>query len=166
MTDVTTVEPSSAVPSGGEGSSARPGRLAAARHSPLGRLAALLVGGALVGYVVTAFAASFLATGALTGRPAEPIETRAYLKALLARDATELAALQPPVDLGARAAQLQQSALAQRWNAQALSYLGGVTEGPIGVFVYVIDVTSPDGSTEQTVPFAFTVVDRRIVRVQ
>jgi hypothetical protein len=130
------------------------------------RLGLLLAGGAFVGYVATAVVASFAATGTLTGRPSEPVETRAYIEALLSRDAARLAALQPQVDLGTRAAALQESAIAKRWTANAVSYLGGATDGPLGIYIYVLDVTTPDGATRQTVPFAFTVLDRKIVRVQ
>jgi hypothetical protein len=85
---------------------------------------------------------------------------------MLDRDANRLSALQPPADIGARAMAIQQSTLAQHWTAEAISYLGGAVEGPVGVYVYVLRVRSPDGSDEQPVPFAFTVVDRKVVRVQ
>ncbi|HEU4673149.1 MAG TPA: hypothetical protein VFS32_09645 [Candidatus Limnocylindrales bacterium] len=135
-------------------------------RSAILRGAALVAGGALVGYALSAFVAGLITGGSLTGRPAEPAETRAYIDALVDRDVTRLAQLQPPADVGSRAAQLQQADGASRWTTKALSYLGGATLGPVGVYLYVIDVKSPDGTSEQTVPFTFTVVEQKIVRVQ
>ncbi|HEY3523528.1 MAG TPA: hypothetical protein VGK63_07465 [Candidatus Limnocylindrales bacterium] len=130
------------------------------------RGAALVIGGVLVGYAMSAFAAGVIGGGSLTGRPAEPVETRAYLDALVDRDVTRLAQLQPPADLGTQAGQLQQADGASPWRTKALTYLGGATLGPVGVYLYVLDVMSPDGTSEQTVPFTFTVVEKKIVRVQ
>jgi hypothetical protein len=134
-------------------------------RAAVARVVALVAGGALIGYVASSFVSAFVAGGTLTGRPAEPTETRAYLDALVAGDTSRLEQLQPPSDLGTRAAQLQQGG-SQHWTTQARSYLGGATLGPVGVYVYVIDVKNDDGSIEQAVPFAFTVVEKKIVRVQ
>jgi hypothetical protein len=130
------------------------------------RVLALVAGGALVGYALSAFVSGIVSGGTLTGRPAEPPETRAYLDALVRRDVTRLAQLQPAADLGARAAQLQQAYGAQPWTTEARTYLGGATLGGVGIYVYVLDVKSPDGAIEQAVPFALTVVEKKIVRVQ
>ncbi len=135
-------------------------------RSAVFRGAALAVGGALVGYAFAAVVAGLVSGGSLTGRPAEPPVTRAYIDALVDRDVTRLAELQPPADIGTRAAQIQRAYGAERWTTKALSYLGGATLGPVGVYLYVIDVKSPDGTVEQTVPFTFTVVEQKIVRVQ
>jgi hypothetical protein len=128
--------------------------------------ATLLAGGAFVGFVGAAVLGGVFAGGSLTGRPAEPAETRAYIDALLARDANRLAQLQPPADLGARAAAMQQSTLQTRYTPVAISYLGGATEGPVGVYVYVLDVRAAAGGDSESVPFAFTVVNKKVVRVQ
>jgi hypothetical protein len=130
------------------------------------RVVVLVAGGAFIGYALSAFVSGFVAEGSLTGRPAEPAETRAYLDALVNRDVTRLAQLQPAADLGTRAAQLQQADGALPWTTQARTYLGGATLGSIGIYLYVVDVRSPDGAIEQAVPFTFTVVQKKIVRVQ
>jgi hypothetical protein len=130
------------------------------------RIAALVLAGGLVGYVTSALVGTLAAAGSLTGRPAEPPETRAFISAMLDRDATRLAQLQPASDVGARAAAIQESSLAEHWTPVAISYLGGAIEGPIGVYVYVIRVKGADGTIQPSAPFAFTVVDRKVVRVQ
>jgi hypothetical protein len=127
---------------------------------------ALVAGGALVGFVASALTVAIVAGGSVTGRPAEPPVTRAYISAMLDRDATRLAQMQPAADLGTRAAAIQQSSGQQPWSAEAISYLGGAVDGPIGVYVYVVKVKSPDGTAQQAVPFAFTVFDKKVVRVQ
>jgi hypothetical protein len=130
------------------------------------RIVALVLAGGLVGYVASALVGTVVAGGSLTGRPVEPPETRAFISAMLDRDAARLAQLQPASDVGARAAAIQQSSLAQPWTPIAISYLGGATEGPVGVYVYVIKVKGADGTIQPSAPFAFTVVDRKVVRVQ
>jgi hypothetical protein len=143
----------------------RPHRGSAVRRF-VTQVVAIAVGGIAVGYVASAFVSGFVAGGSLTGRPAEPVETRAYIDALIHRDVGRLAQLQPPSDIGTQAGALQQAATGQTWKPQGLSYLGGQTIGPMGVYVYVLKVQSADGSQEQTVPFAFTLLDKKIVRVQ
>jgi hypothetical protein len=61
---------------------------------------------------------------------------------------------------------MQQSTLQTRYTPVAISYLGGATEGPVGVYVYVLDVRAAAGGDSESVPFAFTVVNKKVVRVQ
>ncbi len=146
------------------------GRLARPRVATIrrgaSRVVAMVLGGALVGYVTAAIVGSFVIGGALTGRPAEPTVTRQYISAMLDRDASRLASLQPATDIGSRAAAVQQAANQDRFTPEAITYLGGATEGPVGVYVYVVKVKSADGKLEESIPFAFTVLQQKVVRVQ
>lgn len=131
----------------------------------LGSLAATLVAGGLLGYVVMALLSPLLPGPVQPGGRHEFPYTRDYVVAILERDAATANALQVSQNPASRAMTYQRFEEALTLEPRTLTYLGGASVGPLGAYSYVLGVEAP-GNTLHLVPFEITTVDAKVADVR
>ena len=128
-------------------------------------LGTILVGG-LIGFVGSAATGSFVQDQGWFATSGESREARAYMLALLSREADSLNQLRPQQDVVSQA-MAQQSAQQTTQQAKPLSltYLGGSTAGRLSVQIYAVEVRANDGSV-QLFPLALTLLGGKVVQTR
>ena len=105
--------------------------------------------GLLVGYVISASLATISNDQGWFTASGESGPGRAYMVALLQREADSLNALRPQQDVVSQALAAQS---AQQSKSQAkplsLTYLGGVSQGNFSVQLYAVEVRGADGAQQ------------------
>lgn len=120
-----------------------------------------IVAGALLGYVLMAFVSPLLPGPTQPGDRHELAVTRDYILAFIRRDAATVNALELPKNPADRAVVRKSFNQALNLEPETLTYLGGMRAGPIGAYVYVLGVKSPQ-DTLHLVPIVLTTVDTKI----
>ena len=128
-------------------------------------LGTILVGG-LIGYVAAAGVASVVQDQGWFATSGEPREARAYMVALLSREADSLSQLRPQQDVVSQAlAQQNSQQTQQQAKPLSLTYLGGQSAGGLSVQIYAIEVRANDGSL-QLFPLALTLLGGKVVETR
>jgi hypothetical protein len=122
--------------------------------------------GALLGYIFSAALGSFVQDQGWFASSGESREARAYMVALLQREADSLSQLRPQQDvvsqaLAAQSAQQQQ----QQAKPLSLTYIGGASSGRLSVYIYAVEVRATDGS-QQLFPLALTLLGGKVVQTR
>ena len=119
--------------------------------------------GMVVGYLLSMSASTVISDQGWFTASGESGPARAYMVALLQREADSLSALRPAQDVVSKAL-AQQSAQQSTSQAKPLSltYLGGVSQGSFSVQIYAVEVRANDGS-QQLFPLALTLLGGRVV---
>lgn len=125
--------------------------------------AGIVVIGMLVGFLLSASATAIVNDQGWFAASGESAPARAYMVALLQREADSLNALRPQQDVVSKALS-QQSAQQSTSQAKPLSltYLGGASQGSFSVQIYAVEVRANDGS-QQLFPLALTLLRGRVV---
>ena len=125
--------------------------------------AGIVIVGMVVGYLLSMSASTVISDQGWFAASGESGPARAYMVALLQREADSLSALRPEQDVVAKAL-AQQSAQQSTSQAKPLSltYLGGVSQGSFSVQIYAVEVRANDG-TQQLFPLALTLLGGRVV---
>lgn len=125
--------------------------------------AGIVMVGMVVGYLLSMSASTVISDQGWFTASGESGPARAYMVALLQREADSLSALRPAQDVVSKAL-AQQSAQQSTSQAKPLSltYLGGVSQGSFSVQIYAVEVRANDGS-QQLFPLALTLLGGRVV---
>jgi hypothetical protein len=125
--------------------------------------AGLVIVGMVVGYLLSTSASTVINDQGWFTASGESGPARAYMVALLQREADSLSALRPEQDVVSKAL-AQQSAQQSTSQSKPLSltYLGGVSQGQFSVQIYAVEVRANDGS-QQLFPLALTLLGGRVV---
>ena len=117
----------------------------------------------VVGYLLSMSVSTVISDQGWFTASGESGPARAYMVALLQREADSLNALRPAQDVVSKAL-AQQSAQQSTSQAKPLSltYLGGVSQGSFSVQIYAVEVRANDGS-QQLFPLALTLLGGRVV---
>jgi hypothetical protein len=128
---------------------------------------AMLIVGALVGYVGTAFTTTMVADSGILGGGGESSDAHKYMMALLQRESESLQQLRPARDVISRALEQQNASSQQASEVKPLSltYLGGGSAGRISVHIYAVELQATGGQY-QFFPLALTIVGGKVVRVE
>jgi hypothetical protein len=125
----------------------------------------LLVGG-LIGFVGSAAAGSFIQDQGWFATSGESREARAYMVALLTREADSLSQLRPQQDVVSQALAAQSAQQSQQQaKPLSLTYLGGSTAGRLSVQIYAVEVRANDGSV-QLFPLALTLLGGKVIETR
>ena len=125
----------------------------------------ILVGG-LLGFVGSAAMSSFIQDQGWFATSGESREARAYMVALLSREADSLSQLRPQQDVVSQAlAQQTSQQSAQSAKPLSLTYLGGSTAGRLSVQMYAVEVRANDGSV-QLFPLALTLLGGKVIETR
>ena len=125
-------------------------------------IATVMIGG-LLGFVVVGLGGSLVEEMQLFGSRESP-QARVYMIGILENEADALAAVTPHGDLVSRAMQYSMSEETKgQWTPLSLTYLGGVTNGPIGIHTYAIELRDVAGR-EQFLPLALTLANGKVIR--
>jgi hypothetical protein len=135
------------------------------RLAALRTIGSIMVAGALAGYVVADVVTTATGGGVLVGS-AESREAHEYLVAYLAGDAATVAKYRP-IDTVTKALEMQnvQRAATVR-EITSMTYIGGATEGPMGVYVYAVTGHATGSTDELLVSFTLTVINGKIVSMK
>ena len=128
------------------------------------RTAVGMVGvGIVVGYILTGVITTIVTDQGWFASSGENPQARAYMVALLQREAENLAALRPQQDIVSQA-MAQQAAQQSTQQAKPLSltYLGGASQGVLSIQIYAVEVRANDG-TQQLFPLALTMLGGKVV---
>ena len=125
--------------------------------------AGILLIGMVLGFLVSASVMTIVNDQGWFTASGESGPARAYMVALLQREADSLNALRPEQDVVSKAL-AQQSAQQSTSQAKPLSltYLGGLSQGNFSVQIYAVEVRANDGS-QQLFPLALTLLGGRVV---
>jgi hypothetical protein len=125
--------------------------------------AGIVIVGMVVGYLLSMSASTVINDQGWFAASGESGPARAYMVALLQREADSLSALRPEQDVVSKAL-AQQSAQQSTSQAKPLSltYLGGISQGQFSVQIYAVEVRANDGS-QQLFPLALTLLGGRVV---
>jgi hypothetical protein len=137
----------------------------------MGRLAGLrtigtiAVAGVLLGYIATDIVTT-ATTGALLVGSAESPEAHNYLAAYLAGDAAT-ATRYRPTDTVTKALEIQNvERAASVREITSMTYIGGASEGGMGVYLYAVTGHATGSTNELLVPFTLTVINGKIVSMK
>jgi hypothetical protein len=119
--------------------------------------------GLVLGYILTAFVITVVSDQGWFATSGESPQARAYMVALLQREAENVAALRPQQDIVSQA-MAQQAAQQSTQSAKPLSltYLGGASQGGFSIQIYAVEVRASDG-TQQLFPLALTLLGGKVV---
>jgi hypothetical protein len=135
------------------------------RFAALRTTATIVVAGLLAGFVGAEIVTTVTSGGVLVGS-AESREAHEYLVAYLAGDAAT-AAKYRPTDTVTKAIEIQNvERAATVREITSMTYIGGASQGGIGVYVYAVTGHATGSTTELLVPFTLTVVDGKIVSMK
>jgi hypothetical protein len=136
------------------------GRLKAVRTT-----ATIVIAGLLAGVVAAEVVTTVTGGGVLLGS-AESREAHDYLVAYLAGDAMT-AARYRATDTVSKALEIQNvERAATVREITSMTYMGGASQGRIGVYAYAVTGHAVGSTTELLVPFTLTVVDGKIVSMK
>jgi hypothetical protein len=135
------------------------------RLAGLRSAATIVAAGLLVGFVGAEVVTTVTAGGVLVGS-AESREAHEYLVAYLAGDATT-AAKYRAIDTVTKAIEIQnvERAAAVR-EITSMTYIGGASQGRMGIYVYAVTGHATGSTNELLVPFTLTVIDGKIVAMK
>ena len=135
------------------------------RFAGLRSTATIVLAGVLAGYVGAEIVTTAMSGGVLVGST-ESREAHDYLVAYLAGDAAT-AAKYRDADTVSKALEIQnvQRAATVR-EITSMTYMGGATQGGIGVYAYAVTGHATGSTTDLLVPFTLTVVDGKIVAMK
>jgi hypothetical protein len=120
--------------------------------------------GALLGYVISAFAGPVVAENPLFGGATESPQARAFMVGLMQSEPEALLALTPSRDVVSRAMQYKQmEELRGQLQPVSLTYLGGRGTHTNGVHIYAVELREP-GRGERFFPLVLTLRDGKVVR--
>jgi hypothetical protein len=119
--------------------------------------------GLIVGYILTGLVTTVVSDQGWFATSGEQPQARAYMVALLQREAESVAALRPQQDIVSQA-MAQQAAQQSTTQAKPLSltYLGGASQGVFSIQIYAVEVRANDG-TQQLFPLALTLLGGKVV---
>lgn len=122
--------------------------------------------GMLVGFLLSASLMTIVNDQGWFTASGESGPARAYMVALLQREADSLNALRPEQDVVSKAL-AQQSAQQSSSQAKPLSltYLGGASQGNFSIQIYAVEVRATDGS-QQMFPLALTLLGGVVVETR
>lgn len=125
--------------------------------------AGFILVGMVVGYVLSVSASTVISDQGWFTSSGESGPARAYMVALLQREADSLNALRPQQDIVSKAMS-EQSARQSTSQAKPLSltYLGGLSQGNFSVQIYAVEVRGNDGQ-QQLFPLALTLLGGKVV---
>jgi hypothetical protein len=125
--------------------------------------AGIVVVGMLFGYLISMTLSTIISDQGWFAASGESGPARAYMVALLQREADSLNALRPQQDIVSKAMS-EQSARQSTSQAKPLSltYLGGLSQGNFSVQIYAVEVRGTDGS-QQLFPLALTLFGGKVV---
>jgi len=119
--------------------------------------------GMVLGYILTAFVITVVSDQGWFASSGESPQARAYMVALLQREAENVAALRPQQDIVSQAmAQQASQQSTQQAKPLSLTYLGGASQGVFSVQIYAVEVRANDG-TQQLFPLALTLLGGKVV---
>ena len=132
------------------------------RLAGLRTIGTIVVAGLLVGYVASEIVTTTTSNGMLAGSAESP-EAHNYLVAYLAGDAAT-AAKYRPTDTVTKALEIQNlERAATVREITSMTYIGGASQGRMGVYVYAVTGHATGSTNELLVSFTLTVVDGKIV---
>ena len=135
------------------------------RFAGLWTIGTIVVAGLLAGYVATEIVTTATNGGLLLGSAESP-DAHNYLVAYLAGDAAT-ATKYRPTDTVTKALEIQNvERAASVREITSMTYIGGASQGRIGVYVYAVTGHAAGSTTELLVPFTLTVVDGKIVAMK
>jgi hypothetical protein len=133
-----------------------------ARLAGLKSIVTIITAGVLAGFVAAEIVTTMTSGGVLTGS-AESVEAHNYLVAYLAGDA-EGATRYRSTDSVTKAIEMQNvERAATVRQITSMTYIGGATQGRIGVYVYAVTGHATGSTKEVLVSFTLTVLDGKIV---
>ena len=119
--------------------------------------------GMVLGYILTALVVTVVADQGWFASSGESPQARAYMVALLQREAENVAALRPQQDIVSQAmAQQAAQQSSQQAKPLSLTYLGGASQGVFSIQIYAVEVKASDG-TQQLFPLALTLLGGKVV---
>ena len=122
----------------------------------------IIAAGVLAGYVAAEVVTTTTGGGVLVGS-AESVEAHNYLVAYLAGDA-EAATRYRSTDPVTKAIEMQNvERAATVREITSMTYMGGATQGGMGVYVYAVTGHAVGSTKEVLVSFTLTVIDGKIV---
>jgi hypothetical protein len=122
--------------------------------------------GSLLGYIGSAAFGSFVQDQGWFASSGESREARAYMLALLQREADSLSQLRPQQDVVSQALAAQSAQQNQQQSKPlSLTYLGGASAGRLSVHIYAVEVRASDGS-QQFFPLALTLLGGKVVETR
>jgi hypothetical protein len=133
-----------------------------ARLAGVRSIVMIIAAGVLTGYVATEIVSTATGGGVLVGS-AESVEAHNYLVAYLAGDAEGATRYRStdPVTKAIEMQNVQRAATVRQ--ITSMTYIGGATQGGIGVYVYAVTGHAVGSTKEVLVSFTLTVVDGKIV---
>ena len=136
-----------------------------ARLAGLRSIVTIVGAGLLAGYIVAEVITTVTAGGVLTGS-AESVEAHNYLVAYLAGDA-DGANKYRTADSVTKAIEMQNvERAATVREITSMTYVGGASQGRMGVYVYAVTGHAVGSAQELLVSFTLTVVDGKIVAMK
>jgi hypothetical protein len=124
---------------------------------------ATAAGGVLLGWAAASLARPVVApTPDLLASGEHPSALR-YALAVLTKDPLSISDIRPPGPIAARARDVELAEENREYEPLGLSFLGAGHDGPVGVYVYVVEETDPDEGTWRS-PLVVTVIDGKVVR--
>ena len=124
---------------------------------------AILLAGALVGFVMAAVTAP-LWSSSVAGGGSEAPQARQFMLASLKQDPEALASVTESKDVAQKAARLLSIEQQQQVNPLSLTFLGGASEGRFQVDVYAVEMRV--GGNTVFWPFALTLLNGKVVLVE
>jgi hypothetical protein len=122
--------------------------------------------GSLLGYIGSAALGGFVQDQGWFASSGESREARAYMLALLTREADSLSQLRPQQDVVSQALAAQSAQQNQQQSKPlSLTYLGGGSAGRLSVHIYAVEVRANDG-TQQFFPLALTLLGGKVVETR
>jgi hypothetical protein len=119
--------------------------------------------GMVLGYILTALVVTVVSDQGWFATSGESPQARAYMVALLQREAENVAALRPQQDIVSQAmAQQAAQQSSQQAKPLSLTYLGGGSSGVFSIQIYAVEVRASDG-TQQLFPLALTLLGGKVV---
>jgi hypothetical protein len=135
------------------------------RLAGLRTIGSIVLAGLLVGYVAAEIVTTALSSGMLVGSAESP-EAHDYLVAYLAGDSAT-ATKYRPTDTVTKALEIQNvERAASVREITSMTYIGGATEGRMGVYAYAVTGHATGATNDLLVSFTLTVVDGKIVAMK
>jgi hypothetical protein len=135
------------------------------RLAGLRTIGTIVVAGLLLGYVGAEIMTTAMSGGMLVGSAESP-EAHDYLVAYLAGDSAT-ATKYRPTDTVTKAIEIQSvERAASVREITSMTYIGGASEGRMGVYVYAVTGHATGSTNDLLVSFTLTVVDGKIVAMK
>ena len=136
-----------------------------ARVAVLRSIVTIVGAGVLAGYFAAEIVTTITSGGVLVGS-AESVEAHNYLVAYLAGDAKGATQYRvtDPVTKAIEMQNVERAATVRE--ITSMTYIGGATQGRIGVYVYAVTGHAVGSTKEVLVSFTLTVIDGKIVSMK